>query len=143
MSTKVEEHLILLLPSAVLVLGSLLGYGLLVVNGVDRERALDSVTVALVFSVVAMLRGFRSVPHKNRSLEFGAVIGVLVAVSALTLRSVSLALSSSIGPLLYFTLLSSFGLAYVARRMLRGITRWATSGADTQPTPPREAPPRD
>jgi hypothetical protein len=140
MSIRVEYLTVLGLPVG-MVLGLLAAYWLAVAVGVDRELALDSVTVALVLGVVSMLRGLHKVPDKTWSLEFGTLLAVVVAVGALALRSISLV--SSRGPLLYFTLVSQVCLVYVARRIVRDMARWAASGADARPAPPRDAPPRD
>ena len=137
---KTDYRLALGIP-AMVVLASVGGYGALVLAGLPRELAFNSTTVALVIGVVAILRGIRRAPQKTWSLELGGLLAVLVAVAALALRAISLA--SSGGPLFYFTVVSSGGLAFVARRMVQRMARKAASAADQQPAPQPDAPPLD
>jgi hypothetical protein len=137
MSMETDYRLALGVPAG-LVAGSILPYYLLVAVGIDRELALDSVTVTVAIAAVAILRGVHQAPLRTWSLELGGLLATLIAAGTLALRAISLA--SSAGPLFYFAVVSSAALAYAAHRILRRMARSATKGADPQPTPPPDGP---
>lgn len=137
--TSIEtDHRVVLGMPAALLLGTAATYFLLITVGLDRELALDCATVMVAIGGLATLLGIHRLTHRTWSLEFGGLLALFFAICALALRSISLALSGG-GPLFYFTIISSAGLMYGARRLMRGMTRWLVSGAAPEPAPPRDA----
>ena len=127
MSIETDYRIALGVPAALMAAPTVAYFGGILV-GIDRELALDSATVAIAIAGLAILNGLRQAPQKSWSLQLGCLLAVLISVGALALRAISLA--SSRGPLFYFTLASSAGLAYVAHRIVRGMVRSGFTGAD-------------
>jgi hypothetical protein len=133
MTTKLNYPVVFGVPAA-FVASMVVAYFVLVMAGFGRERALDCVSVALVISVLAFIRGVRRVPQRILSVELGVLLAILLSSAALALRAVSLAPAP--GPLFYFSTVSSAGLGYIAARFMRRMMREIASGADTHGTPP-------
>ncbi len=133
MNKKLDYGLVFGLPG-VFVLGSLLSY--LALLGVGRELAQDAVTVALPIGAVALLSGIREARRRTSSsakvlsLDLGGLLGILLVVIALALRTISLASDS--GPLFYFTLACSSVFAYVAYQLAQRIARLEHQSSDTR-----------
>jgi hypothetical protein len=137
MTTKVNYPVVFGVPAA-FVASMVVAYFVLVLAGFERERALDCVSVSLVISVLAFLRGVRRVPHRILSVELGVLLAILLSSGALALRAISLAPAR--GPLFYFSIVSSAGLGYMAIRFMRRMMREVASGADPQGTLPPNGP---
>jgi hypothetical protein len=136
LSIKADYRVALGVP-AVIAVGPVAGYCVLAIAGVGRELALDSATVGVAITALGILRGIHQAPQHTWSLEFGGMLGVVVAIIALMARSISLA--SNPGPLFFFAIASSAVLGYVLHRMLRRLARWPTSGELVpEPTPPSD-----
>lgn len=136
-TTKINYPIVFGVPTA-FAASMALAYFVLVMAGFERERALDCMSVALVISVLAFLRGVTRVPYRILSVELGVLLVILLSSGALALRSISLAPAR--GPLFYFSIVSSAGLGYIAVRFMRRMMREVASGADPQGTLPPNDP---
>ena len=137
MTTKVNYPIVFGVPT-VFAASMVVVYFALIMAGLERERALDSMNVALVISVLAFLRGVTRVPYRILSVELGVLLAILLSSGALALPSISLLHAR--GPLFYFSIISSAGLGYIAVRFMRRMMREVAGGADAPGTPPPNGP---